>query len=177
MSYEKLSREDFDAIVTGELTHLSIWLESQIMTIIADYFLGDSPKKETFSTLLLRRDGLTFQDKIDILRALEPLLGEVAKEVNLISILKRIEEFKSFRNSFAHGMDASEGESLTLVVETVGRSGRPKSITVTPQSHRDTVTETELLLEELKQARLRFATNPSLYLGQPQAIRPDSNIS
>ena len=160
MEYEELDKDDFDAMVTGELSHLAIWLEGEVMDIITDYFLADSSKRKDFMRLLLRRDGLTFQDKIEILRAMAPLFGDLAKELNLVSILNRVEEFKSFRNSFAHGIDSSGNDSLELQVETVGRSGKPKTITVTPESHRNMQTHAQGLLKELRLVRSRLAPNP-----------------
>jgi hypothetical protein len=160
MRYEDLSREDFDAIVTGELTHIAIWLEGEIIDIIADFFTANSAKRCPFTRLLLLRDGLTFQDKIEILRAMTPWFAEAAKEAKLSSVLTRVEEFKAFRNSFAHGRDSSGEVALELKVETVGRSGRPKTITVTPQSHREKLLEADRLLADLRKVRATLAPNP-----------------
>ncbi len=48
MKYDDLSHEDFDAIVTGELTHYALWLEGEIINIIADYFIGSDAKRSDF---------------------------------------------------------------------------------------------------------------------------------
>ncbi|HEY8911446.1 MAG TPA: hypothetical protein VIM51_14370 [Desulfosporosinus sp.] len=66
MEYENLGQEDFDAIVTGELTHTSLQLEDELNGIITDYFIENNNKLNTFKSLLLYRDGLTFQDKMEI---------------------------------------------------------------------------------------------------------------
>lgn len=163
MNYEKLSREEFDAIVTGELTHYAIWLEGEIINILADYFVGDSERRENFITLLLRRDGLSFQDKIEILRAMTPIFGQVAIDEDLRGILQQVEELKSFRNAFAHGLDSSTDQSHTISVEVVGRSGKPKVVTVTPDSHRAVMEKAEQLMSKLKTFRSRIAPNHSMH--------------
>jgi hypothetical protein len=38
-NYNNLSKEDFDAIVTGELTHYTLWMEDEVNEFILDYFL------------------------------------------------------------------------------------------------------------------------------------------
>ncbi len=75
MRYEDLDKEDFDAIVTGELTHYAIWMEDKINSLITDYFVSDKSKSKDFRRLFLYRDGLTFQDKLEIARGMIPLLG------------------------------------------------------------------------------------------------------
>jgi hypothetical protein len=70
MDYRKLAREDFDAIVTGELTHYAVWIEVQLQDALCNFFVDDDKVRERFQRLLMRRDGLTFQHKIDITRAL-----------------------------------------------------------------------------------------------------------
>lgn len=80
MRYEDLDKEDFDAIVTGELTHYAIWMEDEINRFITDYFIGDKSKSKDFRRLLLYRDGLTFQDKLEVARGMIPLLGLEAKK-------------------------------------------------------------------------------------------------
>jgi hypothetical protein len=89
LDYEKLSKKDFDAVVTGELTHYAIWLEHGVIDIITDYFLGKSKRREDFKRLILLRDGLTFQDKLEIARAMIPLLEPRASQVGLSSLLKQ----------------------------------------------------------------------------------------
>ena len=66
MEYQNLNKEDFDAVVTGELTHYALWLEEEVNNIISDYFIMDSKQRSQFKRFLLFRDGLTFQDKIEI---------------------------------------------------------------------------------------------------------------
>ena len=38
IKYEDLDKADFDAIVTGELTHYALWHEGELNNIIEDYF-------------------------------------------------------------------------------------------------------------------------------------------
>ena len=70
MKYEDLSKEEFDAIVTGELTHRSLRMEAEINELITDFFVKEKGKKDDFKRLLLFRDGLTFQGKIDIVKGM-----------------------------------------------------------------------------------------------------------
>jgi hypothetical protein len=154
MKYEDLSHEDFDAIVTGELTHYTLWLEDEIADIIVDYFLQSSPKKSDFKRLLLTRDGLTFQDKIDIVRAMIPLFGKSTTTTGLKLLLKHVEDFKSLRNALAHGVDASDNDTKPeLKVEVVLRSGKKKIVHITPKSHETKVDEVDKLLSDLITAR------------------------
>jgi hypothetical protein len=154
MKYKDLSHEDFDAIVTGELTHYALWFEGEIINIITDYFLQSSPKRSDFKRLFLLRDGLTFQDKIEIARAMIPLFSEKAANVNLKLLLKQVEEFKSWRNALAHGADVSDDDTKAeLKVEVVSRSGKEKVVHITPKSHETKMAEADKLLSELTAAR------------------------
>ena len=154
MDYKDLSHEDFDAVVTGELTHYALWFENEIMNIITDYFLGSSSKRSDFKRLILLRDGLTFQDKIEVVYAMLSLLGKKAELVNLQSILKRVEDFKSWRNALAHGLDVSTDDTKPEIsIEIVSRSGKEKTVHITPESHEQTLDEAQKLLAELQKAR------------------------
>ena len=155
MNYRKLSREDFDAIVTGELTHYALWLEDELIGIISDYFLGTSEKRRDFTRLLLRRDGLTFQNKIDIVRAMLPLFTNSEASSDLKKILTKIENFKVFRNALAHGLDiqSSTADKMSLRIEVVTRSGKEKTVEITPASHQRIMNNTENLLEQLQKVR------------------------
>ena len=130
-----------------------IWLEKELITLIGGYFLGNSPKCKDFTRLFLRRDGLTFQDKIEIVKAMVPLFAVAAAPVDWNSLLRRVEEFKAFRNAFSHGFDASTGEGLNIVIEVVTRSGKEKQINVNPKTHRELMAEAEQLLADLRAAR------------------------
>jgi hypothetical protein len=150
MKYKDLSHEDFDAIVTGELTHYALWFEGEIINIITDYFLGSSPKRSDFKRILLLRDGLTFQDKIEIVRAMIPLFDQNAITANLKLLLKQVEEFKSWRNALAHGADVSDNDTKAeLKVEVVSRSGKEQVVHITPEFHETKMAEAEKLLLDL----------------------------
>lgn len=144
----------FDALVTGELTHHAIWLEGEIDNIICDYFVGIGDRAKDFTRLFLRRDGLTFQDKIEIVRGMLPLFEAEAEVVNLKSLLNRVEDFKSSRNAMAHGRNVSKDDSeLKLKIEIVTRSGKERVLEITPESHKTMTEGARTLYQELKAAR------------------------
>lgn len=155
MNYEELGQEDFDAVVTGELTHYALWLENELNDIITDYFCRNTKIQKDFRRLILFRDGLTSQDKIEIVRGMIPLFtlnDEKASEFK--AILKKIEDFKSWRNAMAHGSDVT-GENFkgVLKVEVVNRAGKERVIEISPQSHREKMQEAENILNDIKNIR------------------------
>ena len=155
MDYATLSKEQFDAVVTGELTHQAIWLEVELDKLISDYFVKSHDRRDDFQRLILRRDGLTAQDKIEIVRGMLPLFN-LAPEVlaNWKSLLKRIEDFKSTRNAMAHGIDATpEPYSGKLVIELINRAGAEKKVHISIESHKDMIANAEGLHEEVMAAR------------------------
>lgn len=155
MDYNKLEKDEFDAIITGELTHYAIWLEDELSHIISDYFVGRKGRQaKGLMRLLLRRDGLTFQDKIEIVRGMLPLFEREVEIFDLKDLLKRIEKFKSRRNAMAHGFDVSNKESgLMLKIEVVSRSGKEIIVEITPDSHNQKMEKAEKLLKEVQAAR------------------------
>lgn len=157
MNYGQLSPEDFDAIVTGELTHYAIWMESELVGIISDYFVAKK-KRSDFERYILRRDGLTFQDKIEIVRAMLSLFSNKEVATRLKSALTRVEGFKATRNAFAHGVDVTpKGLSQPAIhVEIVTRSGKEKVVVVTPKHHEVMLSNAEALLKELQTYRSKL---------------------
>lgn len=158
MKYRELSKEDFDAIVTGELAHHAIRLEGELVGIISDYFMRSSAKTADFERLIFRRDGLSFQDKIEIVRGMLPLFRSIDAAGQLKKLLIKIEDFKQFRNAFAHGLDVQtgEGDKLSLKVEIIGRSGKEKTVEVTPETHEKHIANLEKLYEEVSLVRLNL---------------------
>ncbi|MBU2768015.1 hypothetical protein HAP94_17995 [Acidithiobacillus ferrivorans] len=154
MNYRNLSKEDFDAIVTGELTHYSIWMENVLIDLISTQF-SQPARRVDFERLLLRRDGLTFQDKIEIVRAMLPQFSNKLAAQKLKPLLTKIEEFKAYRNAFAHGTDVtpSNNQDGGIYIEIIARSGKEKLVLVTPESHEITMSEAEALLKELHMLR------------------------
>ena len=151
IEYGKLGLEEFDAVVTGDLTHLAIQFEHYLNDIIIDVF--QVCREKEFRKLILHREGLKFQDKIEILRCCIPILGEHAEKLELKKILNDVEVFKSWRNALAHGRDAgSTGEPLKLRVEVINRAGKEKVIEITPASHQVMLDEMDVLLLKLKKA-------------------------
>jgi hypothetical protein len=154
MDYKKLTRDQFDAVVTGELTHYAIWLEEELVGIISGYFAKPDRLKD-LSRLLLRRDGLTFQDKIEIVRAMAPLIANEELAGKLRKSLNRIEEFKANRNAFAHGLDVTPKDTLppTVHIEVVNRAGKEKIVVVTPETHAQELANAESALAEIVSIR------------------------
>lgn len=156
MNYKELDKAKFDAIVTGELTHYAIWLEGELVNIISDYFVTEEAKVEDFNRLLLLRDGLTFQDKIEIVRAMSELFNENESK-KLKTLLKKIEAFKKWRNAMAHGRDVSNDEATpSLKIQIVSRSGKENTIEITPESHTKMLEEADLLLNEVQNLRKKI---------------------
>ncbi|BCD95863.1 hypothetical protein [Marinagarivorans cellulosilyticus] len=155
MNYEDLTQEEFDVFVTGELTHRALALEDQVNAIISEYFIGNmNSKEDDFRRLILDRDGLTSQDKIEIVRAMIPIFGQSAKDSNLKKILNEVEKFKSLRNAMAHGQCRTDkADPLRLKLRMVTRSGKEKIFDITPDSHRNTIAEVDELIKRLTEAR------------------------
>jgi len=166
--YKKLAPEDFDAIVTGELAHYAIWLEDGLVTIISEFFAVPSRKKD-FIRLLLHREALTFQDKIEIVGTMVPLYANPVAAMELKVVLKKIEAFKSQRNAFAHGRDVTPESSkgASIHVELVGRTGKGKVIEVTPESHVKTLGEMDQLLEILTSISKRLNQEADIAAASP----------
>ena len=154
MNYRDLTNEDFDAIVTGELTHYAIWMENVLVDLISKHFCQPA-KRANFERLFLRREGLTFQDKIEIVRAMLPLFINQSAATNLKSALARVEEFKATRNAFAHGVDVTPTNNSTgsIQIEVVTRQGKEKVFSVTPESHDRMMEKADALLQELQTLR------------------------
>lgn len=152
--YRKFAKEDFDAIITGELTHYALWMEGELEELISKFFCKDG-KGADFRRILLRRDGLNFQDKIEIVRAILPLTDNPDAAKQLSATLKRIEAFKANRNAVAHGLDVTENYApdTGLEIEIVGRSGKSRVITITPESHDEMMAVADELLKELRKLK------------------------
>ena len=157
--YEKLQHEDFDAIVTGELTHYAIWLEDGLAKIIADFFAKPSRKKQ-FIGLIVRGESLPF--KIEIIRAIIPDFKNQTAAQQLSPLLKRIEAVSTRRNAFAHGFDVTpkSAKAASIHVELIRRAGKNKPFEVTPASHVATMNEMEQLLEAVTSIRKKLNVKP-----------------
>lgn len=154
INYDTMGIEEFDAVVTGELTHYALHMEHHLEKCITQFF--GVRRADDFFRIVLRRDGLTFQDKIEIVRAFEPLAPRAA---GLGKVLKEVEEFKALRNSAAHGRDDGSVQSpLKLVFGSVSRSGKEKLVEITPKSHRAFLLQADDLLERL--ARVTDLVSP-----------------
>ncbi|WP_299228927.1 hypothetical protein [uncultured Psychroserpens sp.] len=154
MEYEDLDIEDFDAIVTGELTHSALWMETLLNNLIAEFFEVPQTRINDFKRLMLLRDGLNFQDKIEITRGLIPLINNETYIKELKEVLKEVESFKSWRNAMAHGIDVTDDEDLVdglkIVIQIITRSGKHKELSITPTSHRQKYKESQEIIEKLE---------------------------
>jgi hypothetical protein len=150
-AYEGFDVETFDAIVTGELVHQALQCEQELIRIIADHFCREGVES-AFKRLLLYREGLSLQHKIEIVRAMLPMLhpAEPASELKLS--LRKLEELTALRNAFAHGLGSTDAnrEDLSIAVEIVTRSGTEKIITVTPITHCKAMEDGEELSKKLR---------------------------
>jgi hypothetical protein len=156
MDYTSLSQEEFDAVVTGELTHRAISIESELENVISGYFVENHHRRGDFQRLLLRRDGLSAQDKIEVVRAMLPLFGLTESQVvEWKSALKQAEEFKGWRNATSHGTDVTpQPYAGELVIEIVNRAGVEKQVSITPASHAALIERTDSLIDKLAAARV-----------------------
>lgn len=137
----------FDAVVTGEFTHYAIWLEGALNEMIVSYFITNKNKRGDFERLILHRNGLNFQDKLEIVRAMIPLIPE-SRRTELKQVLTEMEDFKSRRNSLAHGHSVcGPDEGAVIRVEIIGRSGKPKTVEITPETHKKLIKDTKVLVE------------------------------
>jgi hypothetical protein len=85
-----------------------------------------------------------------------PLLGELISKLELKKLINEVEDFKKYRNAMAHGLSVANDKTLVLNIEIVSRSGKPKVITITPESHEKFYKKGELLLNKLKQVRKKI---------------------
>jgi len=151
VDYRSLSKEEFDAVVTGELTHYALWIERALEALIIRFFGFSGTTSEVFSRLILRRESFTFSSKIDLIRSLALESSLAQDRIQLLqSLIRQVENFKNLRNSLAHGLDVSDQEdTLNLKIETVSRQGKSKILQVSPESHQKVVDEAQSILDEL----------------------------
>jgi hypothetical protein len=156
--YSSLTVDRFDAAVTGELTHQALYCELELIGIITEHFCRQGMESD-FRRLLLYRDGLTFQDKLEIVRAMLPLFAPNTAGPRLKVALRKVEDLKVLRNAFAHGLDSSSplNGKLSITVEVVGRSGAEKCVVVTPETHCQTMQDADDLRNELHTIRMELA--------------------
>lgn len=149
IKYEDLELDEFDAVVTGELMHLAIHFEGELDDIIIDTF--QVCKTTEFRKLILHREGLKFQDKIEIVRCCIPMLEKIVSPLELKKTLNEIESFKAWRNALSHGRDVgSTADPLKLCVEIVNRAGKEKVVEITPESHQAMLDEMDVVLTRMK---------------------------
>ncbi|MBI5120288.1 MAG: hypothetical protein HZA67_04740 [Rhodospirillales bacterium] len=151
MKYEDMDRETFDAVVTGELTHYCLWIEAEIEETICDFFEVPESRNDVFSRYIMKRDGLSFQDKIEILRGLvSEQFPDSLFRVESLKTLQKAEEYKGTRNTMAHGQDFG-GDGLEIIIGVINRAGKEKRHGITPKSHRVMMKEGEDILQQIVQ--------------------------
>jgi hypothetical protein len=159
-AYRKMTREEFDAIVTGELTHHVAWLESELETAIENYFSVPANNREIFRRLVLQREGMTVQNKIELVHSIIRE-GKFDDEYRKAwkTVLARIEEIKRIRNAMAHGKD-NGGTGLEMRIGYVNRAGKEIEIEVNPDLHVKRLADAERLMTMVKTlaAQIRQAT-------------------
>jgi hypothetical protein len=148
--YRTMTREDFDAIVTGELTHQAVWLEIELETAIENCFAVPQAARESFRRLMLKRDGMTFLNKIELVRS---IVDEGQFEQSYKTAWKKafteIDEIRRIRNAMAHGQDIG-GSGLEIRIGYINRSGKEVEITVTPDNHVKLLDKADKLRAEVK---------------------------
>lgn len=157
LDHSKLNKHDFDAIVTGELTHHSIWLEDAVAKFISDFFVLPE-LREVFNQLVLQRDGMSFQMKIEIVESLIPFFEDENAAKELRAALRDVRDFKTTRNAFAHGRDVTPSDlsSPALHIQTFGRTGKERISIVTPESHKKLTDDASKLLDRIEKLRARI---------------------
>jgi hypothetical protein len=158
--YEKLTPDEFDAVVTGELTHSAIWFEDRFNEFLISYLGILKSRSEIFTLLFLYREGLRFQDKIEISEAIirhhnayltrpGPKQIDVSRALRLFGEIKKL---KTVRNALAHGLAVQKSDKSAtpmLHVQTIGRSGKKNETEITPSSHKDQLQQLDKLHAEL----------------------------
>ena len=74
MQYEKLSPREFDAVVTGEATHLATWFEDELVDLICDYFVGRTARRKDMTRIVFYGGGARSKTKCNIFHAAENLM-------------------------------------------------------------------------------------------------------
>jgi hypothetical protein len=83
-----------------------------------------------------------------------PLFPNNSTSIKLKSLLKKVEDFKSWRNALSHGTDVSDNEKKReLKIEVMTRAGKEKVIHITPESHEAKISEADKLLSDLNAVR------------------------
>jgi hypothetical protein len=157
VDYTKLSIGELDAIVTGELVHISLILELEINKFISEYFTYRGSRKEDFRAIILHRSCLTFQDKIDIVKAVLNKFYPKINKSEATKLLGKVEEFKSLRNAFSHGYASltKPNEQVEVSIEMYTYSGKAKTIKITPENYKARYKEYYALFLELFKWRMK----------------------
>jgi len=164
--YRMFDHIDFGAKVAGDLAQYAMQFEDTLSEIIANYFCRPS-RKEQFTWLLLRREGLTFHDKIELVQSMVPEFtnaSAAAAAQELKPLLKRVIAFKAKRNAFAHGYDVtpkSMEDDPCIHMQIARRNGEEKIVEVTVESHRETMCDAWDLLNSLQSVAKRLRAENS----------------
>lgn len=102
MKYVDLDRVDFDAIVSGELTHYALWFEEQLEFFILAYFIDDSRVVDDFSSTFIHAREFTMSRKIEFVRKLLRS-RKFPRSDEFLSAISEVERIVALRNAMAHG--------------------------------------------------------------------------
>jgi len=157
INYSTLSPQDFDAIVTGELIHLTLHLELEMNAFLIDYFLKGSSRKDEFRIHFFYRECLTLQEKIDIIKAVLTRNSSTIDKTESNQIIKIVEELKSLRNTLAHGFSdpLKDDKDLKIQIELYSRSGKRKTIEISPQNHTQLMNDFDQKIKQIEAWRKR----------------------
>jgi hypothetical protein len=152
MDYRDLDRAEFDAIVTGELTHYALWFEEQLDFLITVYFINDPRVIDRFSLIFLRSREFSTSRKMTLINSLlKGWADNRSKE--FLSVITEVEQIIAIRNAMAHGRDVG-GTGLDLLVAIQSHGGKTKNISITPDTHEEMLEVAERCLNKLKELKL-----------------------
>ncbi len=155
IDYSKLSKHDFDVIITGQLIHYCLHLESEINNFLKDYFLHRSSekRKSEFDEVVLFRDCISLHNKIDILKLLTKGYPLKVKKKESEILFSKIDEMKSLRNALTHGFAPfdDESEELKVVIEITNKAGKQKRIEITTENHEKIMNDFEKLIDDFSE--------------------------
>jgi hypothetical protein len=152
MKYQKLEREEFDAIVTGEMTHYALWFEDQLEALITLYFVDDPNVIELFEATFIRSRHFSLSQKLEFTKKLLRQWSDSKRSSEFKAVIEEVETLIAIRNTMAHGRDIG-GTGLELLIEIQSYGGKTKEISITPETHEAAMATAERCLTKLKELK------------------------